>query len=366
MICPMTYVREDKAGASLVISTQNPVTSARGATPSRRILFHMLGDARKASSRVRGYWIADELEAMGHHVSFMDATRRADFWQLFVAGLKSDAIIFQKRYARYDVWIAHILRRLGKTVIFDIDDAPSNTGNPVAERNAARMMRAAHRVLAGSHNLEALARAEGGEAVFIPSGIRLENYVLGATHNDGPVCLGWIGNGAHYVDDLVSVLEQPLKNIAAQCPVKLKIVGACGQERLRAVFGSIAGLELELIDQIDWARPEAVAEAVAAFDIGLYPLLESDFNRYKCAFKALEYMATGLPVVASAVGANGDVITDGRDGLLVNTHEAWTEALMRLIGDPDLRRKMGHAGRTKVETRYNTAALATEIAELLE
>lgn len=332
--------------------------------PRKEVLFHLLGDARKASSRVRGYWIAEELQMLGHDVSFHSSQRRMDYWSLFKKGLRVDTIVFQKRYSRYDVAIARILGRLGKTVLFDIDDRPSNTGNPVTERNASRMMRAADHVLAGSRNLQLLVDDAGGDSVFVPSGIRLEHYPCKSSAH-GPVCLGWIGNGAHYLEDLISVLDAPLRAVAAQTPIKLKIVGACGQEKLREVFGAIDGIDLELIDQIDWSTPKAVSDAVAEFDIGLYPLLETPFNRYKCAFKALEYMATGLPVIASAVGANSDVVSDGQDGLLVQSDADWTEALLRLINDASLRESMGVAGREKVKSHYSTQALARKISELL-
>ena len=232
--------------------------------------------------------------------------------------MRHDVLIFQKQYSRYDIALLRVAKRMGKRVFFDIDDAPSRAGREISQRNAATMMREAHGVFAGSHNLEALAQEAGGTVHFIPSGIRLAQYKTRARKDTGQVCLGWIGNGAHYVEDLTSILEAPLRSLAAQYDIRLKIVGACGEPKLTEVFGAIDGLTLDLVDQVEWSDPEAVSAAVADFDIGLYPLIENPFNIYKCAFKALEYMATSIPVVASDVGANGDVITHGSDGYLVS------------------------------------------------
>ena len=331
----------------------------------QKIAFVLLGDRNKASSRVRGYWIGEELEELGHQVSYYHDLKRHDYLWMIAVMLRNDVLIFQKQYKRYDIALLRIARRFGKRVFFDIDDAPSRALQEISKRNAATMMRESHGAFVGSRNLETLAKDAGGTVHFIPSGIRLANYeTRNRPNRDAPICLGWIGNGAHYVDDLTRILEEPLRALSARHSLRLKIVGACGEPRLREVFGSIEGLELELVDQLEWSDPKAVSAAVADFDIGLYPLIETEFNIYKCAFKALEYMATGIPVVASDVGANGDVVTHGSDGLLVNSAQEWTEALSRLITDEAERHRLGRSGRTKVEDYYSSKALAAQISGL--
>lgn len=340
-------------------------SSLNSPSKSLRIAFILLGDRNKASSRVRGYWIGEELEALGHQVSFHNARQRRDYLRMLAVAARHDVLIFQKQYSRYDIALLRLAKRMGKRVFFDIDDAPSRAGREISRRNAATMMREAHGVFAGSHNLEALAQEAGGTVHFIPSGIRLAQYETRGPGDTEKICLGWIGNGAHYVEDLISILEAPLRGLAAQYDIRLKIVGACGEPKLAEVFGGIDGLVLDLVDQVNWSDPEAVSAAVADFDIGLYPLIENPFNIYKCAFKALEYMATSIPVVASDVGANGDVITHGSDGCLVSSSEEWTTCLSRLITDEDERRKLGAKGRAKVEDYYSTKALATQISGVL-
>lgn len=332
---------------------------------SLRIAFILLGDRNKASSRVRGYWIGEELEMLGHHVSYHHTQHRRDYLRMLAVAMRNDVLIFQKQYTRYDIALLRAAKLLGKRMFFDIDDAPSRVGRAISQRNAETMMREAHGVFAGSRNLESLAREVGGNARFIPSGIRLDHYKPRAVGDAGQICLGWIGNGAHYVEDLTSILEAPLRSLAAQYDIRFKIVGACGEPKLAEVFGSIDGLALDLVDDVKWSDPEAVSAAVADFDIGLYPLIENKFNIYKCAFKALEYMATSIPVVASSVGANGDVVAHGSDGCLVSSSEEWIACLSHLIVDGSERRSFGANGRAKVEERYSTKALAAEISALL-
>jgi len=146
-----------------------------------------------------------------------------------------------------------------------------------------------------------------------------------------PVCLGWIGNGAHYCRDLIEILKEPLKEIALQHKVRLKLVGVCKQKDLYQEFSNIPGLETTFIDGIDWADPSEVRKAMLDFDIGLYPVLAHDFNLYKCGFKALEYMALGIPVVISPVGANSYVVNKGADGYHANGKKEWVNSLSSLI-----------------------------------
>jgi glycosyltransferase involved in cell wall biosynthesis len=312
--------------------------------------------------------MAGELRALGHSVTLCVAAGKAAYLAFAKHICAHDVVIFQKTYSRYDLWLAALARRLGKRVLFDIDDAPSRSGSESTMARAAMMMRGADAVMLGSSALAELARESGARAVhLVPSGVRLANYrqiaPRGGAH---PVCLGWLGNGAHYADDLIDVLRDPLAALAQRLPLRLRIVGACGVQRLHDTFGGIAGLPAEFLDQVDWSTPAAVAAAIAPFDIGLYPLKPGPFNDFKCGFKALEYMASGLPVVASSIAVNAEVVEAGVTGYLVENAEGWTRALETLATDPDLRAKMGAAGRARVEAEFTTERIAMQVARIAE
>lgn len=328
-----------------------------------RILFNLLGDQRKASSRVRGWWVGEELELRGFPVTYRIAQSKRDVIKLAAAILSHDVVVFQKTYGRYDPWLVRLARSLGRTCYFDIDDAPSRGGKQPAMRNAQTMMRECDMVWAGSPALKDLASADARNVALIPSAIRLQNYIARSDAKaPGTTCLGWIGNGAHYADDLIAQLAQPLAQIAQTQPIKFRIVGACGIAALYDTFGAIDGLETDFIDTVDWSSPRAVGDAIAPFDIGLYPLDSGPFNDYKCGFKALEYMALGIPVVASNVAANRDIVVDGKTGFLVENQAGWIEAISTLAGNPEQCLAMGSAGRERMEKSFSVP----HVADLIE
>lgn len=333
-----------------------------------KLLFHLCGDRSKASSRVRGYWIAEELRTLGHSVAlhvaagkpaYLDFARNIPFY---------DTVIFQKTYSRYDLWLVALARWLGKRVLFDLDDAPSRSLSVSTMARASFMMRRADAVMAGSSALAKLASESGAREVHIvPSGVRLADYRQIVPRNDsGQVCLGWLGNGAHYADDLIGVLRDPITTVARRHPLRLRIVGACGVKRLYDTFGKIEGLTTEFIDQVDWANPAEVVKSIAPFDIGLYPLCPGPFNDFKCGFKALEYMASGLPVVASSIAVNAEIVEEGITGYLADDAERWTRSLGALITDCDQRARMGSAGRARVEAEFTTKRIALQVSRIVE
>jgi glycosyltransferase involved in cell wall biosynthesis len=164
----------------------------------------------------------------------------------------------------------------------------------------------------------------------------------------------------------VTVLVEPMKILASKYPLRLKIVGACGEPTLRDTFSSIPGLEVDLIDEVAWSDPVSVSAAVSDFDIGLYPLLKNEFNEYKCGFKALEYMARSLPFVASDVSSISEIVADGADGFLASSNDAWIGHIGQLVDSRAVRERVGEAGRRKIEYMYSTRELAERFLDIVE
>ncbi len=331
-----------------------------------RVLFSLCGDLNKASSRVRGFWIAEALEQLGVHCTLRWKHTKPDLVRFALEVHRHDAVIFQKTYSRYHRWLMVLANLLGKKTYLDLDDAPSRVNSPATLKNVEAMMHMAEGVFVGNQNLFDYAGQHQSNVHLIPSGIKLNNYqARKSIREHESVCLGWIGNGAHYKKDLIDILESPLRKLAAEKRICFKLVGACGVQALYDTFGTIPGLEIDFVDEVKWSDPGAVSRATREFDIGLYPLLPNDFNIHKCGFKALEYMATGIPVVSSPVAVNAEIITDGKDGLLASSNEEWVSALCRLIENSELRLEMGQAGRHKVERSFNTEYLADQLKSIL-
>ena len=119
------------------------------------------------------------------------------------------------------------------------------------------------------------------------------------------------------------------------------------------------------MQKVPW-RKETEAAEVAAFDIGLMPLPDNPWTRGKCGFKLLLYAACGVPAVASPVGVNSEIVSDGETGILASSPEQWTQALLALGRDAGLRNDMGKAGRARAEAVYSTRIVIAEWARILK
>ena len=124
-----------------------------------------------------------------------------------------------------------------------------------------------------------------------------------------------------------------------------------GRARVRLVGSGSVDLPGVPVEGVGW-REEAEVDEIRSFDVGIMPLPDAPWARGKCGFKLIQSMACGLPVVASPVGVNGEIVADGADGFLARDAGEWVAALARLKGDAALGGRLGKAGRRKVEARY--------------
>lgn len=337
-------------------------------TRSINILFALSGNANKASSRVRGFWVAEELERLGHRCTLRYGDSKLALSSFVLQIPRHDVVIFQKTFGRYHAWLLRLAKFLGKQTYVDIDDNPSPTQAPKTLRRVEGMFANATGVFAGSRNLVEYAMRHNPNTHLIPSCIKLDKYPNKPRETKGPsapVCLGWIGNGGYYGEDLVRILAEPLRQLAKKYPLQLKIVGACANPLLGETFDRIKGITYDGIDQIDWSNPNEVIQHIHSFDIGLYPLLENEINRYKCGFKALEYMACGIPAVSSRVAINAEIIEHDTSGYLADSAEDWTMCLEKLITSAEKRITYGSRGRELVERRYAIQQAAYQILEII-
>src|SRR5213076_2210944 len=133
---------------------------------------------------------------------------------------------------------------------------------------------------------------------------------------------------------------------------------------LRLICDRFLSLQSLPIIPCPW-RVNREAADLAAADIGVSWIPDDDWSRGKCGLKVLQYMAAGLPVVANPVGVHAEMIRHGENGFLAETLGQWAEAVGRLARDPALRRRMGRAGRRRVESDYAVAVGARHWLALL-
>lgn len=332
-----------------------------------KVLFLLLGNSTVASSRVRGYWVAEELEALGIHCRITSGFNLLSLLKCACLIPFYDCLVLQKRYSKWDYYLLKIAVMLRKKTIVDLDDKYSSKDNEITLKNLARLMKSAYGVTVGSKALMGFVKPYQANSHLLPTSVKLDNYQPVADKpSDTSIVLGWIGNGRHYHEDLINSLKEPLQQVALENDITLKLVGVCGQQDLYDVFDSIPGLKTCFIDALDWADESEIQKAIADFDVGLYPLRDNDFNRYKCGFKALEYMALGIPVISSRVGANIDIISDGVDGILIDDKTTWRMAISALVQDRERRLLMGAAGRAKVMNNYNVKNHALTLSEIIQ
>ncbi len=243
-------------------------------------------------------------------------------------------------------------RWLGKKIIYDFDDAIWVENSSKANRwivrffkfhsKVRKICRYSHLVSGGNHFLADYARKFQKRVVVIPTTIDTQHY-----HNqtkevreiEAPV-IGWTGTHSTLIQ--LRQVEKALAQLQKHCNAVVHVI--CNEDPL---------LKDVNYRYIPWKK-ETEIEDLLAFDIGIMPLRNSDWERGKCGFKALQYMSLGIPVVASAVGANKDIITHEKNGMLLpdNQPETWVPALIRLITDNQLREHLGTAGRQRVIDEY--------------
>ena len=337
-----------------------------------------------ASSRMRSYQYLPWLVAAG-----IEVTVSPLFSDAYVAGLQHGHKDLQEVMAAYPkrlrallnaqpfdliwiekevfpwlpAWVERILLPGGVPYVLDYDDAVfhyydlhrnSLVKHLLGDKHSA-LMRGAALVVAGNTYLADYARHAGaGRVEIVPTVIDLRRYPAGeqtrAGHAEAPPCVGWIGQRA--TASFLTPYTELFKRLAA-----------AGQAHFAAIGIDTKSLGLPM-QAIKWTEQTEVA-SLAAFDIGIMPLADEPFERGKCGYKLIQYMACGLPVVASPVGVNCQLVEHGVNGFLADTPLQWEQALQTLLADPVLRQRMGPAGRKKVEAQYCLQATGPRLAALL-
>jgi glycosyltransferase involved in cell wall biosynthesis len=214
------------------------------------------------------------------------------------------------------------------------------------------VMARADQVVAGNAYLARRAERAGAQQIArLPSVIDLDRYAEAASDSDTPFTIGWIG---------APVTAPYLKRIAAS----LAKAGARAAQLHLIGSGPIElpGIPTEIIE---W-QEATETEAIARLDVGIMPLPDEPFERGKCGYKLIQYMACGLPVVASPVGVNSEIVRHGENGFLAEGAAEWDAALSQLQADPALRRRLGQAGRADIAATFTLEVNAPKLLAILQ
>jgi len=262
-----------------------------------------------------------------------------------------------------EVLVCVVARLLGKRTIFDFDDAIFTTythrSRTLAEKftdadRVARVISRCDTVIAGNSYLAAYARTYNQKVVVIPTTIDTSRYPpkqTAAKEPGEPCVIGWIGTPSSL--PYLNILKPVFQEIAGKQMILVRIIGGQNYD--------CPGVRVE---HLPWSLQEEVSQ-ILAFDIGVMPLTQNEFDRGKCGLKLLQYMAAGIPAVASPVGVNCEIVTDGVNACLAASQEEWVEKLCRLIDSVQLRLEIGRLGRETVERHYSIEANLPRLIEAL-
>jgi glycosyltransferase involved in cell wall biosynthesis len=326
--------------------------------PDRRLLI-LCRNPAKASFRLRVGQHLDLLRSRGLGVEVEDLAHSP--WhrrrQLRRAGGRG-GILLQKTTLRVmDAW--HLRGRRAR-LIYDFDDAVMCKSNQAALTGGGRMRRfrrtarLADLVIAGNETLAGHARDAGTARVAVlPTALDVRRYQPKRNYAAaGPLRLVWIGS------------RSTLRQMAAM----MELLEAIGRRRQGITLRIIADAGLQArhlrVENVPWSL-EAETRLLAECDIGVAPLPDTAFARGKCAFKVAQYMAAGLPVITSPVGANAQYVRDGENGFHAADAVGWARAFDRLADDAALRERFGRAGRRRAEEELDSAVVGPKLCDAI-
>lgn len=343
-----------------------------------KVLFLTIGTETMASSRTRVYQYLPYLRKAGIEsvvVSMSSELKESRFrvWTLIrrminrgmkygrvlVLALVCDVIFIQK--VLLPILIQKVIKTLNKNVIFDFDDAIyvlphyCNSLNDSQQRHALEhSIQMAKGVVIENKHTEEFALQFDKDVLMITGPVDCKRYrVKERVKDERNIVVGWIGSPTTtpYLEPLFTVFKRIYEEYSN---VVVGLIGA-------------SPLEIEGVRVVskEWNLDTEVAN-LHDFDIGIMPLPDDEWTRGKGGYKLLQYMAVGIPCVASPVGINSILVREGINGYLADSEEQWYEKLEMLIRDGGLRKKIGANGRKIVEKQYSVEVGVPKLVKFLK
>lgn len=258
----------------------------------------------------------------------------------------------------FEWWLAKVLK---KKIIYDFDDAIW-IPNITESNRLARLVKCfwkvkyickwSYRISVGNDYLATYAKQYNSDVTYNPTCVDTVNrYNIVAEQHCQPVTIGW--TGSHSTIQFLAVAVPALKKLEQVQNFRLLVI--CDQ---KPEF-DIASMEF-----MPWNK-ETEIEDLAKINIGIMPLKTDAWSEGKCGFKIIQYMALGIPAVASPVGVNKSIIDDGVNGYICQTDDEWINCLTILLQDEQKRKAFGNAGKRKIEQQYSISSNSENFLSLL-
>lgn len=279
--------------------------------------------------------------------------------------LKRETVWVEKELWPWAPYWLEALLLLGKKVALDLDDAtfhsydqhPSRLVRLLYGRKIDRLMRRADLVTAGNDYIASRAKSAGARWVeVLPTVVDTVRYQHKATASVKevservPLVVIWIGSPS--TEKYLGMISVAMREASALVPIEIRVIG--GRFQLEGVS----------VKELSWNENTEV-ESIQGGDVGIMPLMDSPWERGKCGYKLIQYMACGLAVIASPVGVNKKIVRHGLNGFLAATPQEWRDSLLYLAKDARSRQSMGTCGRKDVESKYSLEVNAPRLCAWL-
>lgn len=322
---------------------------------------------RSPSTRFRMYPYVDHFRQLGHRCRIADSFPQKYDWFSWL-GFRPSQLL--KRLVRYGHWwqsrllgddVVIVEREIFDNPTFDLEQKFRSTASkfvldlddgvflryPEKFEHLAKM---ADLIVCGNPFLQEWAATRNPHTLILPTCVEMSRYTekVWSQNPERPIQVGWIGTTGNI--QYLQVAAPALRRLADELKFELVVI-APESHPLKSL--DLRGVTVR---HIVWSG-DTEMDHLREFDIGLMPLFANqDWDKYKCGLKLIQYMAIGIPAVASPVGVNSHIVDHGRDGFIASNDAEWESALRKLLTDENLRRTVGAAARETAKTRYSIEA----------
>lgn len=252
-----------------------------------------------------------------------------------------------------------LIKIFGKKLVLDYDDAiyhnySSSKFSALFKWKFGMIARYADIVLCGNRIIEDYMKERGScNTRILPTVIDADKYCINTIEvNTSKIVVGWIGTPK--TQKFLTIIDDVIKQLQLKYEVELRVIGGNDSHGLNSK-----------VTIVPWSDDSEVVE-LNKIDIGIMPLFDGDFERGKCGYKLIQYMALAKPVLASPVGVNESIIEEGINGMLCADSKQWYTNLEALICDSELRYCFGLKGKSMVMDKFTYQSQAPKILEALE
>lgn len=311
----------------------------------KSILFIILG-TEVASSRVRITNLIEKLMSKGYEIDCkVYPKNNIDKINLFRSLNTYDIVYLQKKLP--SIFDKYFIRKFSKKLVFDLDDAIYYKHESSKKKKSSsntkkfnRIVKSADFVTVGNEILFEYVSKFNKNLEIVPStvetnNIAIKNYNL----NNDKFVVGWVGGNINH--NQLKLLENVFQRLSTEIPLEVRVI-----------TGIPVDMKNVVVKFIPWHEETQEIE-IAKCDIGVMPLPDSLHAQGKCAFKAIQYMASGVVPVVSDVGINSCVVLHNETGLVAKDIEEFYNHIKYLYENKDKMKTMGEKARKRAIENFS-------------